>query len=309
MSIKPRPYNGIKDFIVMTSILAVGRKTSSSPYYVHTGDLSWWMFYDDHDEAHWCNHICIWERDGQPIGWSLIDTDWCSFDVYLLPEIRGTNEETYILDWTIHRVTEAIREAGGQQIRTVWVSEHDEDRIAQLQKRGFVQNEDFMWYMEHPLNAQIPDYYAPTNFIIRSVRGEEELCQRAAASHSAFGSSKHFEEYWPRYQRFMRSPVYNPQFDLVTEAPDGQFASFCIIWPDPVNHIGLFEPVGTQLSFQNQGLGRAVVTEGLRKLKAWGMERAMVCVEHDNQAAIHLYQAIGFRPVHKLHTFVKAIDG
>ena len=76
-----------------------------------------------------------------------------------------------------------------------------------------------------------------------------------------------------------------------------------------MNHIGLFEPVGTQLSFQNQGLGRAIVAEGLRKLRAWGMEKAMVCVEHDNQAAIHLYQAIGFRPVHKLHTFVKAIDG
>lgn len=307
MSIKPRPYHGIKDFIVMTSILAVGRKTTHRPYYVHTGDLSWWMFCDDYDEDHWCNHICIWEQDGKPIGWSMIDPDWYSFDVYLLPMMGGSKEETYILDWTIHRLSEAVRENGGQQIRTVWVSEHDKKRISQLEKRGFVRDADFMWYMEHPLNAQIPEMKAPEDFIIRSVRGEDDICQRAAASYNAFGSSKHFDEYWLRYQRFMQSPVYNPNFDLVTEAPDGQFASFCIIWPDPVNHIGLFEPVGTHKRYQQQGLGRAVVTEGLRQLKNWGMEQAMVCTEHDNQAAIRMYEAVGFNIKYKLNTYIKSI--
>jgi ribosomal protein S18 acetylase RimI-like enzyme len=105
----------------------------------------------------------------------------------------------------------------------------------------------------------------------------------------------------------MRSPVYNPNFDLVTVAPDGQFASFCIIWPDPVNHIGLFEPVGTHSDFQRQGLGRAVVTEGLHRLKSWGMNRAMVCAEHNNPGAFQLYEAVGFEAKHKLHTFVKRV--
>jgi ribosomal protein S18 acetylase RimI-like enzyme/SAM-dependent methyltransferase len=307
MSIKPRPYNGIKDFIVMTSILAVGRKTTSRPYYLHTGDLSWWVFCDDYDEDHWCNHVCIWEMDGRPIGWSLIDPAWYSFDVYLLPEMRGTKEETYILDWTIHRLTKSVRETGGGQIRTVWVSENDEDRFNQLMNRGFVQSDDFMWYMERPLDAHIPDIRVPEGFNIRSMRGKDDTCQRAVASYNAFGSTRHFDEYWPRYQRFMQSPVYNPSFDLVAETPDGEFASFCILWPDPVNHIGLFEPVGTQANYQSQGVGRAIVAEGLRQLKTWGMDRAMVCIEHDDDAAIRRYQALGFSPIHKLHTYVKTI--
>jgi len=212
MSIKPRSYKGIKDFIVMTSILAVGRKISRHPYYVHTGDLSWWMFCDDYDQNHWGNHIWMWEQNGDPIGWSLVDPDWYSFDVYLLPDLRGTKEETYILDWIIHQAIDAVKRHGGQRIRTVWVSEYDEDRVSQLEKRGFAQDDDFMWYMEQPLNAHIPKFCAPENFVVRPIHGEEDIRQRAAASYSAFGSSKHFDEYWPRYQRFSKSPVYNSNF-------------------------------------------------------------------------------------------------
>jgi mycothiol synthase len=307
MSLQVRPYKDFRDFIVMTSILAVGRKTSRRPYYVHTGDLSWWMFYDDRHDSHWGDQVHLWNLNGHPCGWSLIDPDWKSFDVYLLPELRGSREEAAILDWTIQKVTEIVRQQGDQQIRTMWVSENDEDRRRELAQRGFVQEQTFMWYLEHPLNAQIPELVVPADFVIRSLRGEDDLRQRAAASYDAFGSSKQFEEYWPRYQCFMRSPVYNPNYDLVAEAPDGQFASFCVIWPDPINRIGLFEPVGTHSSYQHQGLGRAVVTEGLRQLKTFGMKSAMVCTENNNPAALQLYQAVGFKIKQKLLTYTKTI--
>jgi ribosomal protein S18 acetylase RimI-like enzyme len=307
MSLRHHPYTGFQDFITMTSILSVGRKISQRPYYVHTGDLSWWMFYSDHDDTYWCEHICIWDHDEQPCGWSLIDCDWSSFDVYLLPEMRGSKEEVYILDWTIQKLTDIVRQKDGHEIRTMWVSEQDHDQIEHLQKRGFSPSSGFMWYLEQPLKDHILEPELPPRYVIRSLQGENESHRRAAASYNAFDSTRQFDEYWPRYQRFMRSPVYNPNFDLVVESPDGQVASFCIIWPDPVNHIGLFEPVGTQTEFQHKGLGRAVVTAGLRTLRACGMDRAMVCVENDNTAALKLYEAVGFEVKHKLLTYAKTI--
>jgi len=307
MSITSRPYNGIQDFVLMTSILAVGRKTTNHSYYVHVGDLSWRMFYSDADPSQWIERIRLWEHDGRPCGWSLIDPDWYSFDMYLLPEMRGSKEETYILDWTINRAAEAVKQHGGHQIRTVWVSEGDKNRVDQLKERGFERAEAFMWYLEHSLNTGIPGLKLPQDYAVRSVRGETDLHRRARASHRAFGSTRNFDDYWPRYQRFMHSPVYNPNFDLVTEAPDGQFTSFCIVWPDPVNHIGLVEPVGTHPDFQRQGMGRCVVSAGLRQLGAWGMNRAMICAENDNQAAIKLYKAIGFETKFKLHTYLKQV--
>ena len=98
MKITHRPYAGIRDFIVMTSILAIGRKTDTHAHYIHIGDLSWWMFYTDHPDSHWQDHICLWEDDGDIIGWTLLDPHWCSFDVYLLPRLRASVEEAYILE-------------------------------------------------------------------------------------------------------------------------------------------------------------------------------------------------------------------
>jgi len=244
MTLKSRPYNGIQDFVVMTSILTVGRKTSKKPYYVHTGDLSWWMFYDDHDDSYWHEHVRIWDRDGRPIGWSMYDPEWYSFDVNLLPETRGSREETYILDWTIQKLSSAVKKNGGSKIRTVWVSEYDDERIKQLGKRGFVQDDSYMWYLEHPLDSHIPELNLPQDYVVRAIKGETEIQVRAKTSYCGFKSGRRFNDFWLRYQRFMRSPVYNPTFDLVTESPDGQLASFCVIWPDPVNRLGLFEPVG-----------------------------------------------------------------
>jgi ribosomal protein S18 acetylase RimI-like enzyme len=307
MSLKHHPYNGFQDFIIMTSILAVGRKTTNRSYYVHTVDLSWWMFYSDYDDTHWREYIFLWEHADHPCGWSLFDPDWSSFDVFLLPEVRGSKEEIFILDWTIHKITEIIQSLKGKTIRTMWVSEYDHDLIALLRKRNFNQDQSFMWYMEFPLNNHIPDLSLPTDYSVRSIREENEIIRRAVASHNAFGSSQKFEDYWPRYQRFMNSPVYNQNFDLVTESPDGQFASFCIIWPDPVNHLGLFEPVGTHTQFQRKGLGKAVVTAGLHALDSCGMHRAMVCVENDNTAALQLYQEVGFEVKDKLLTYIKYI--
>lgn len=304
---KHHPYNGIQDFITMTAILAVGRKTTQRPYYVHTGDLSWWMFYSDHDDAHWQKHVTLWEQDSKTCGWSLVDPDWCSFDVYLLPEINDSKVAAYILDWTIHQITEIVHEQNGEAIRTMWVSEHDQDHIDRLTKRGFILDEGYMWYMERSLNINLPEVNLPNHYRIRNIQGEGEIHRRAAAAYNAFRSSRHFEEYWSRYQRFMRSPVYNPAFDLVTESPEGEFASFCIVWPDPINHIGLFEPVGTHTEFQRKGLAKAVITAGLRSLKNWGMNRAMVCAEYNNAAALQLYQSVGFEIKHKLLTYIKSI--
>jgi mycothiol synthase len=57
----------------------------------------------------------------------------------------------------------------------------------------------------------------------------------------------------------------------------------------------LFEPVGTHPDFQGQGLGKAVIAEGLRRMKAAGMRRAVLVFDPTNVAARALYTAMGFR--------------
>jgi len=142
---------------------------------------------------------------------------------------------------------------------------------------------------------------------VRECKGEPEVASLARAQYGAFTSAAPFERYLERFRIFMRSPVYDPNLDIVAVAPDGQIRAFCIVWMDPVNKVGLFEPVGTHPDFQRKGLGKAVMLEGFRRLRAGGMRQAIVSTFEDNLAAIKLYESVGFQIVNHLGTYEKDV--
>jgi GNAT superfamily N-acetyltransferase len=78
----------------------------------------------------------------------------------------------------------------------------------------------------------------------------------------------------------------------VAIAPDGAVASFCTVWFDDVTRTGVFEPVATVPAHQRRGLGRAVMSEGLRRLRRMGATRAYV--GSYSVEAGGLYAAMGF---------------
>ena len=105
----------------------------------------------------------------------------------------------------------------------------------------------------------------------------------------------------------MQAPGYDPALDVVTVAPDGRFASFAMAWIDPATRIGNFEPVGTRNEFQRRGLGRATLHEGLRRLRASGMDIAIVGTNADNPGNITFYEKAGFRLFERLLAFKKPV--
>lgn len=302
-----RPYQGYQDFEQLKSILVDGRKAETSAYYIHVGDIAWWLFYNDQTPQAWKQNLSLWASQGQTIGWSLLSDAFGSFDVFVHPQVRGTAREAKMLLWTEECLSARMHAKGKQAISMYWVAEDDDLRTRWLNLRGFEAGDYFMHAMTRDLDASLPEVTLPAGYQVRGLAGRHELRSRAAASHAAFGSIRDFESYWPRYARFMHSPVYNPDLDIVAVAPDGQVAAFCIVWPDPVTGVGLFEPVGTHSDFQRKGLGKAVVLEGLRRLKALGMTSALVCAESDNPAAKALYESAGFKPVKRLYTYEKRL--
>jgi ribosomal protein S18 acetylase RimI-like enzyme len=105
----------------------------------------------------------------------------------------------------------------------------------------------------------------------------------------------------------MRSPAYDGEHDIVAVAQDGQVGAFCIIWLDALNRVGLFEPVGTHPDFQRKGLGRAVMLEGLRRMKTNGMTQAIVSTSENNPAAIQFYESMDFQVLYHLGTYEKDV--
>jgi len=303
---RPRRYRSLQDLARMRALLMAGRRAAKGSYYVHIGDLNWWLFYSE-KPADLLWHVYLWEQGDQLAGWALLSLQWRTFDVFVHPALRGSAQAIEMYAWAQARLTSVVRDLGGQDIRTMWIDEQDQAVGEMLLEQGFAPEEGAMLVMERSLAQRLPSFSAPQGYDVRNVAGEDEAAARAQPSHAAFKSSWEIERYIRRYRNFMRAPVYMPDLDLVTIAPDGRHASFCLCWPDPVNKIGLFEPVGTHPQYQRLGLGRAVMGEGLRRLQARGMTHAMVCAEMDNPAAQALYASAGFETIGRLLTYVKPI--
>jgi mycothiol synthase len=181
--------------------------------------------------------------------------------------------------------------------------EHDLSAMCNVLEQGRMA--DDVTCMTRNLDEIIPSPQLQDGFVLRGCLGEEEVMESAEAQYRAFDSKATFEQYKGRFRNFMRSPVYQPELDIVAVAPDRQIGAFCIAWTDPVNEVGLFEPVGTFPDFQRKGLGRAVILEGLRRLQECGIQSAIISAFEGNLAAIKLYESVGSQKVKQLRTYEK----
>jgi mycothiol synthase len=307
MAIEPRLYHNIDDLDRMEAILIAGRKADNGSFYVHVGDLRWWLYYTLPEDQPW-SRIYLWEAEhGETVAWTLFSMADEAFDLFVMPGLHGTPEMYSMLAWSADRMSEILHQAGAARVHKSWNHPEDAALRGALEQLGFSTISDASVHMTRSLDKPIPDGLLPDGYQVRGSKGVEEVELRAAAQHGAFESSIPFDRYVERFINFMRSPVYDLQQDIVVIAPDGRIASFCKLWVDPINRIGNFEPVGTHPDFQRRGLGRAVMLEGLRRLQAWGMTQAILGTGIKNLPAIRLYEEVGFHTEIELLTYARAI--
>lgn len=306
--IEPRIYRDEQDLHAMCELLMAGRKANNGCYYIHQGDLSWWLYYPPLEGDFW-KHIYLWEdptQAGRLLGWTLISPDWVGFDVYVQPELRGSQKALEMYLWAEERAMSVARQSGKSTIYVLWVL-HDDDILGDyFTQRGYGLKRG-MVHLETTLDVAIPPSHLAEGFEVRSCRGIPEVAARAKAQYGAFKSSAPYERYLERFTNFIHSPVYDPELDIVAGSTHGEIGAFCIVWIDPINQVGMFEPVGTHPEFQRKGLGKAVMQEGLRRLQERGMRSAIVSADEDNPAAIKLYESVGFQMINRLGTYEKEV--
>lgn len=294
-----RSYEGLQDLYAMLDLLSAGAKANNGAHYVHRGDLQWWLFYTDTPEEIWRKTIRLWFEDNCLLGWASLAEPEQAFDVFVAPHMRGSSLEADMLAWAAENMSSL------ETIQNMWVAEEDEIRIRWMEENGFTRDQHQTVYFRRSLSGPLQGPPLPEGYSIRSSRGEEDARLRAACSHAAFGSTMPFEQYWLRTLRLTQSPVYVPEHELFVIAPNGQVASYCIIWTDEQTKVGHFEPVGTHPDFQRKGLGRCLLFDAFRRLKAEGMNEADLCTNHDNLPAVGLYESVGFHIDKRLLTYTK----
>ncbi len=304
-----RYYETEDDLRQMQGLLIEARLRTDDWRYWHVGDLMWWFFM----VACHLNpqeHIRLWHDDaGRLVGYAILGED-PSFDWQVLPEYEWAGIETEALAWAETRLTElrGLRPRDAQRWSGNFVSGARQDhakRTTFLEQHGFRRGAYAEVNMLRSLNEPIPEPVLPAGCQVRAVAEAGEVSNRAAAQREVWHPWTVGKVSDDDYARFMRLPGYDRDLDVVAVTPDGVIAAYVNGWIDPVNRIGDFGPVGVRLAYRRQGLTRAVLLEGLRRMRARGMDRVSVSTGDANTPALRLYESVGFRIANKYHEYVK----
>jgi ribosomal protein S18 acetylase RimI-like enzyme len=261
------------------AILRDALQRGDVPYTIHPGDWDWWIYHADprYEARIFIAQHAIAYLTVEPRMLSVFGAD-AEAAVALGRSVFGADP------WTLGEV-----------------SDRDRERIDSLTQAGFTPIEPPLPVLARPTTGAVrgTGVGAATagGFVIRTVQGEHEGAARAYAARRAFASTLDPAQHDARYLRFMQSPAYVPENDLVAVAPDGRIAAFTIFWPDVQLSLAQFEPVGTDPDFQRRGLARALIADALGRLDRRGIRSARVMTNGANAAAIACYEACGFARV------------
>ncbi len=121
-----------------------------------------------------------------------------------------------------------------------------------------------------------------------------DAAQLAALLNAAFGRTFHAAAEILAFEA--HAPGFDPDLQLVAEAPDGTFAAHVGVTLEPVNGLAVVEPVCTHPAHRRRGLAEALIRDGLERARQRGATQA--CVDTGSgDAANRLYAAVGFGEV------------
>jgi len=238
------------------------------------------------------------DAGGRIAGLAAWQQAWATLDFYVRPGPDAVTVEHDIFAWAGGRFRERDAECGHRLPYSVEFRDDDHDRKAVAAAHGFVRNAHASHVcLQRQLDA-LPSLPAvPDGFAIRPLAGAAEAAAYAEAHCAAFGSQAMTAQW---RERTIATPLYQPDLDLVTVAPDGTLAGFCVGWYEPARRVAQLEPVGVHPRYQQRGLSRALLTEMLHRFKGRGASVAVVETELDRTAARAAYDAAGFKQTHTI---------
>ncbi|GFJ92697.1 hypothetical protein Prum_063390 [Phytohabitans rumicis] len=239
--------------------------------------------------------VWLWEDGVDIAGLAITMRFGSAFDVVTAPALRGTPAELSMLRFAYEATA---RQTTDEYVLTD-VFDCDTTRIAQLERLGFERFRTWDDANECVLPDAIAPPSVPDGFLVRSAR-LDDADQLAAARNSSFDADWTGEQY---RAAVMTKPGYDPDREIVVEAPDGRIAAFTVYWVDARNRIGHFEPVGTHADFRRRGLARAAMLHAMERMRAAGMTLVTVNHNTDNIGARRLYDSIGFTKRHETHGY------
>lgn len=247
----------------------------------------------------------LWERADELVACAFVDGgNNLSFDI--ADGYRSEQLEQEIVDWGLACVKQRNADTGKDLTLDASCSADDLEQLRFLEKFGFVRETIRSLKYSRPLNVPIEEFPFPPGFSLRSVTGENEVDALVALHRAAFGTENMTIE---ERLAIMRAPAYVPELDFVIVAPNGELSAFCICgFEEDDEQIGYTDPIGTHPNYQRLGLGKAIVSAGLRAIQSRGATIAKVGTSSTNTPMQKLAERMGFVCVSESLWFSKKVS-
>ena len=270
--------------------------------HLHVTDLPWRL-------TSWAlekrENIGLWNDDsGQLAGWAVMQTPFWTIDYALRADCEA-DLQPIILDWVDERAKSTISTKFGHPAWFIMVFANQQACIKQLEFAGWASQEEVgenSWskvWMKHTL--PIPPAALPEGYAIQPLSGRVEECVEL---QQVIFESKNMTVPWRR--RTLDHPAYLADCDLVVLSPEGRLAAFCAGWMD--GKFGQIEPMGVHADFRHLGLGRAILSDCLRRLYTHGAVNIHVETDSYRNSALELYQWAGFQVEQHVLVFRKNFE-
>jgi mycothiol synthase len=298
-----RPYTGGDDRQRMVALASAHPEQS-----VHQVDLPYRLSSWALDDA---NNVALWSNmEGRLVAWAVMQTPFWAVDYVYEP---GLDPDLHrrILAWADERARQLVGTPDGRPAWFVSVLRGQEDRIGDLEAMGFAcqaaapkdpWSDVLLWC---PVSTPLQRVSPPEGYVIRPLRGAEEVPAYVALHRSVFESSAMTVEW---RLRTLECPQYLPDLDLVMVAPGDALVAFCIGWVGidaEDRRRGQIEPLGVRADRRRQGLGRAILSEALRRLRHHDVSGTLIQTEAYRGPALSLYESVGFRAMRDVWIYRK----
>ena len=256
------------------------------------------------------NDVRIWKKhDGTVCGFALVDLSVWGLFYLVSPNEEGGELDQEILSWACNRAS-LISQGKSITLRCRRVREDNSKRISALERQEFRRDTNREGLrMVRPLDVPLDRPLIPQGFKIRHLSGRDEIEAYVTLVNSAIPGATSVET----HQRWIETPEYIPELDLIAVTDDGTFAVFCQSYYDPLDlarstrREGWTDPIGTAPAYRKKGLARAIILEALWRLKGRGIEDAVLGVAGSNKVAQKLYESIGYRAIYRMYDHVKVL--
>lgn len=249
-----------------------------------------YMHYHPMFNARETHRIGLWELQGSLIAVANYELDYGEVFFQTHPNFCALKSEMLLY------AEDSLRRADGDTHATLvaWINDWDTDFETQAAGLGYVKHDEHpefhdVYMFPQDLELHVPEL--PSGYQLQSFAEANDIRKYHRVMWRGFDNGPEPSRDFTFRRRMQSAPNFEPALNIVAVAPDGNYAAYSGIWFDHVNRVAYVEPVATDPDHRRRGLGKAVVLECIRRVKARGCGPIYV------ESGLPFYRDIGFRRV------------